>query len=252
MPLSQPLKNIRTEAYNTGFFRYNSFMPSSTVKISLKIAASCPSKPEKSGVVYSVDSPVIKFICWDHSQKIPKEAPQDLEVESLYEEFRDEKCTGLLIVEFVSGDTYKFYGVPEYIFEAFLNREPGVVFNEYVRNNFSPISIGYHKLSKQNYKVADVYTEKDESNLEALSSGMTPSKIEKIGVNNIAYVYYDSDEKTFSMEFNNGNCYLFEDVSKSIYDEFIKSPFKGSFYNEKIKSKFKFKVLDPVSLSEMG
>lgn len=190
-------------------------------KISLKAMVT------KESEIYSLDSSVIKYARW----------------------ISTEPYLGSLEIQFVSGSTYKFYKVPQKVFDDLLEVESaGLFFNSSIRNIYEYKQLGLYKLHKEEEK--EVIETQESKKLEILSDTVkNVSTIEKIDSDSIAYVRYQ--EGNFDIEFNNGNCYTFKNVPELTYKDFLNASPKGTFYNKNINSQYDFKTLDPVTLSSL-
>lgn len=63
----------------------------------------------------------------------------------------------------------------------------------------------------------------------------------KIDSSMIEEVGYDDEVEEFIVKFWNGSTYIYEGVSKSVYDEFLDSDSKGKFLHLKIKDHYSFR-----------
>lgn len=54
----------------------------------------------------------------------------------------------------------------------------------------------------------------------------------------ITHIIYDDSTNEMEVTFTSGNAHLYQDVPKSLYEEFIASKSKGSFFVKNIKNKF--------------
>lgn len=57
---------------------------------------------------------------------------------------------------------------------------------------------------------------------------------------NIEAVGYDDDSQELHVQFLGGGCYVYHQVPRQIFDEFINAPSKGSFLNREIKNVYQF------------
>jgi hypothetical protein len=58
---------------------------------------------------------------------------------------------------------------------------------------------------------------------------------------NIKFMYYESDNKTLDVGFNNGTVYQYFSVPLEVYEDFRKAESKGKFFYKNIRGVFKFK-----------
>lgn len=181
------------------------------------------------GKVYPIDSSAIKYARWT----------------------RSEPHLGSLEIQFASGYCYRFGKVPEKVFEGLLKAESaGTFFNKSIRGFYEYKQMEPYKLNEKETYIEEqpVYSEEEEDQLETLVDTVkNDTTIEKIGVGGLAYTRYK--DKNLEVEFENGNCYVFIDVPRSTYEDFLKVSAKASFYNKNIYSKYDFKIIDPVTLS---
>jgi len=67
---------------------------------------------------------------------------------------------------------------------------------------------------------------------------MEPVRYSKEESSLIESVQFDESTWTLDVHMHNKNSYSYSDVPPEVYDEFLRSPSKGSFYNRNIKGKF--------------
>jgi len=206
------------------------------------------SKVIEQNVIYTIESPTPDSSVIHYARWISKGRPEFKNKTEL------ELNLGDLELQFNSGQTYRFKDVPKEVFIKLLDAEsPGSFFNASIRGLYKYEPLKPYKLREK--KVFDTkvsaYSEDDENELEALVDTVKRDRtIEKINSSGIAYTRYESD--TFEIEFENGNCYVFQNVPEVTYKDFLKTSAKGSFYNKNIYEKYDFKVLDPVTLSSIA
>lgn len=57
---------------------------------------------------------------------------------------------------------------------------------------------------------------------------------------NIEAIGYDEDTQELHVQFLSGYCYVYHDVPKSIFDDLLYAPSKGSFLNREVKGRFHY------------
>lgn len=165
---------------------------------------------------------------------------------------------GDLEIQFNSGQTYRFKNVPREVFVKLLDSEsPGSFFNSSIRNLYIHERMEPHSLhktksvKKKSSLVLKGETEKAVKDLKILVDTIEKeNSIISVFSNGINYVRYDETTGSLEIEFDNGNCYSFRDVSESTYNTFMEVKTKGSFYNNHIKN-HRFDKLKPETLSEL-
>ena len=65
-----------------------------------------------------------------------------------------------------------------------------------------------------------------------------PSKWKEVDSSFIDAAAYYEPLGMFEVKFKNGTEYSYRDVPKDVFDEFMKSPSKGEFFNRVIKEKY--------------
>lgn len=61
----------------------------------------------------------------------------------------------------------------------------------------------------------------------------------------IAAVTYDESQKILEVEFREGNIYRYAHVPKFVYEELLKAPSAGAFWNH-VKDNYEFTCVNPV------
>lgn len=63
----------------------------------------------------------------------------------------------------------------------------------------------------------------------------------RVSSTNIASIGYDLAKSTLEVEFRDGAIYQYYGVSAAIHHDFMGAPSKGSFLDQHIKSKFRYR-----------
>lgn len=72
---------------------------------------------------------------------------------------------------------------------------------------------------------------------------MPVSKLHAVESSCIARIGYDPARKEVYVEFLDSGLYAYRDVQPSVYDEFAKAESKGTFVNEVIKPRYRYRKL---------
>ena len=57
---------------------------------------------------------------------------------------------------------------------------------------------------------------------------------------NVEAIGYDDESQGLHVRFLIGGCYIYHDVPREVFDEFMNAPSKGSFLNRAIKGVYQF------------
>jgi lysyl-tRNA synthetase class 2 len=62
-------------------------------------------------------------------------------------------------------------------------------------------------------------------------------------------VGYDAERQLLQIEFHNRSIYQYFEVPATVYQELLKAPSKGAYFNRSIRSRFDFTLVKAASLS---
>lgn len=65
--------------------------------------------------------------------------------------------------------------------------------------------------------------------------------ITRIDSTTLAAAGYDVDANLLYLEFRDGTAYCYIDVPNSVYDDLLRAPSKGAYFNRSIRSRFSYR-----------
>lgn len=76
---------------------------------------------------------------------------------------------------------------------------------------------------------------------------MIPTQAVPVAVDSsvLASVTYDGSESVLQLEFRNGAIYRYVAVSVAVYDDLLAADSKGSYFNGRIRGRFRYILLRP-------